>query len=261
MPLLECIELSRNFGGLVAVDKVDLAVEAGEIVGLIGPNGSGKSTLVNLITGVVPATGGRTRFDGHDISVQPSWRIARLGIARTFQLLRLFKSLSVLENVTLPLQPRMASSQAASALGRRRAAEEDRAAAAKGLELLAFFDLAEFAERPPTALSIGQQRMVELARGLIVRPKLFVLDEPAAGLSPPNVERLIALIRRMRDEQGITILLVEHVMKVVRELCDRVAVLDYGIKIADGDPEAVTAEPRVVEAYLGGGREQPRARG
>jgi len=261
MALLECVQLSRNFGGLVAVDKVDLAVEAGEIVGLIGPNGSGKSTLVNLITGVVPVTGGRIRFEGHDITALPSWRIARLGIARTFQLLRLFKSLSVLENVTLPLQPRMASGQAASAFGRGRAAEEDRAAVAKGRELLAFFGLVEFAERPPTALSIGQQRMVELVRALIVAPKLFVLDEPAAGLSPPNVERLIGLIRRMRDEQGITILLVEHVMKVVRELCDRIVVLDYGVKIADGDPQAVTNDPRVVEAYLGGGREQPHARG
>jgi len=261
MALLECVQLSRNFGGLVAVDKVDLAVEAGEIVGLIGPNGSGKSTLVNLITGVVPVTGGRIRFEGHDITALPSWRIARLGIARTFQLLRLFKSLSVLENVTLPLQPRMASGQAASAFGRRRAAEEDRAAAAKGRELLAFFGLVEFAERPPTSLSIGQQRMVELVRALIVGPKLFVLDEPAAGLSPPNVERLIDLVRRMGDEQGITILLVEHVMKVVRELCDRIVVLDYGVKIADGDPQAVTNDPRVVEAYLGGGREQPHARG
>jgi len=261
MALLECVQLSRNFGGLVAVDKVDLAVEAGEIVGLIGPNGSGKSTLVNLITGVVPVTGGRIRFEGHDITALPSWRIARLGIARTFQLLRLFKSLSVLENVTLPLQPRMASGQAASAFGRGRAAEEDRAAAAKGRELLAFFGLVEFAERPPTALSIGQQRLVELVRAIIVGPKLFVLDEPAAGLSPPNVERLIDLVRRMRDEQGITILLVEHVMKVVRELCDRIVVLDYGIKIADGDPQSVTNDPRVVEAYLGGGREQPHARG
>ncbi|MFI5024957.1 MAG: ABC transporter ATP-binding protein [Alphaproteobacteria bacterium] len=261
MALLECVQLSRNFGGLVAVDKVDLAVEAGEIVGLIGPNGSGKSTLVNLITGVVPVTGGRIRFEGHDITALPSWRIARLGIARTFQLLRLFKSLSVLENVTLPLQPRMASGQAASAFGRGRAAEEDRAAVAKGRELLAFFGLVEFAERPPTALSIGQQRLVELVRAIIVGPKLFVLDEPAAGLSPPNVERLIDLVRRMRDEQGITILLVEHVMKVVRELCDRIVVLDYGVKIADGDPQAVTNDPRVVEAYLGGGREQPHARG
>lgn len=261
MALLECVQLSRNFGGLVAVDKVDLTVEAGEIVGLIGPNGSGKSTLVNLVTGVLPVTSGRIRFEGHDITALPSWRIARLGIARTFQLMRLFKSLSVLENVTLPLQPRMASGQAASAFGHRRAAEEDHAAAAKGRELLAFFGLTEFADRPPTALSIGQQRMVELARGLIVGPKLSVLDEPAAGLSPPNVERLIELIRRMRDEQGITILLVEHVMKVVRELCDRIVVLDYGIKIADGDPQSVTNDPRVVEAYLGGGREQPHARG
>jgi branched-chain amino acid transport system ATP-binding protein len=261
MSLLECARVSRNFGGLIAVNNVDLAVEAGEIVGLIGPNGSGKSTLVNLITGVVPASGGRIHFAGQDITALPSWRIARLGIARTFQLLRLFRSLTVLENVTLPLQPHMATGQAASAFGRRRAAEEDRAAAAKGRELLAFFDLAEFAERPPTALSIGQQRLVELARGLIVGPRLFVLDEPAAGLSPPNVERLIGLIRRMRDEQGITIVVVEHIMKVVRELCDRVVVLDYGVKIADGDPQTVTSDPRVVDAYLGGGRDQAHARG
>ncbi|MCP1335131.1 ABC transporter ATP-binding protein [Futiania mangrovi] len=260
MALLTCEGVTRTFGGMVAVNEVDLHVNEGEIVGLIGPNGSGKSTMVNLITGVLPPTSGRIMFDGRDITGLPSWKINRRGISRTFQLLRLFKSLSVADNISMPLHPRHRAGLLASILGRSEATAEDEASYAQACELLDLFELRAFADRPASDLSIGQQRMVELARGIIVNPKLFVLDEPAAGLSPPNVDKLIALIRRLRDERGITILLVEHVMRVVQELCDRVIVLDYGTKIADGPPREVSEDPKVVEAYIGGGKVSRRAR-
>lgn len=252
--LLEAQGLTRRFGGLIAVNAVDLTVGEGEILGLIGPNGSGKSTVVNLVTGILPADGGLLRLRGRDITRLPTHRRARLGIARSFQLLRLFPSLSVEENLLLAAHAGMRTTLLHSVLGRAAAAEEEREARARARELLGIFDLAAFADRPASALSIGQQRMVELARGLMADPVLFVLDEPAAGLSPPNVERLIDLIRRMRDEYGIAVLLVEHVMRVVRELCDRIVVLDYGQKIAEGPPEEVVNDPAVVAAYIGTGR-------
>ncbi len=252
--LLECRGLTKRFGGLVAVGGVDLAVAPGEILGLIGPNGSGKSTLVNLVCGTLPADGGTIALRGRDITRLPPHRRARLGIARSFQLLRLFPTLPVEENLLLARHPFLRTTALASVLGRRAAAAEEAAARARARTLLGLFDLADYAARPASALSIGQQRMVELARGLMAEPALFVLDEPAAGLSPPNVERLIGLIRRMRDETGMAILLVEHVMRVVRALCDRILVLDHGEKIAEGPPEAVVQDPAVVAAYIGTGR-------
>lgn len=253
VPILEAKAITKRFGGVTAVNAASLTVGKGQIVGLIGPNGSGKSTMVNLVTGEMTPDEGQFLFNGHDISAQPSYRRARLGMARSFQLLRLFSSLSVEDNLVLANHMRMQSSLTASILDRAAAREEEAAARKRARELLAWFDLEEFASRPVTALSIGQQRMVELARGMMSEPTLFVLDEPAAGLSPPNVDRLIQLIRRMRDEFGMSILLVEHVMRVVRDLCDHVVVLDSGEKIAEGDPEAVVKDPVVVEAYIGTG--------
>lgn len=251
--IIEARGITKRFGGVVAVDAVDLAVEKGQILGLIGPNGSGKSTMVNLVTGEMMADEGSLSFNGADISRMALHRRARAGMARSFQMLRLFQSLSVEENLVLANHMRMKTSVVDSFFGRADSRAEDARARVKARELLAWFDLQEFADRPVTAMSIGQQRMVEIARGLMSEPTLLVLDEPAAGLSPPNVDKLIALIRRLRDEFGISILLVEHVMRVVRDLCDRVVVLDSGKKIAEGAPDVVVKDPVVVEAYIGSG--------
>lgn len=251
--ILEAKAITKRFGGVVAVNAASLTVGKGQIVGLIGPNGSGKSTMVNLVTGELSPDEGQFLFNGEDITEAPSYRRARAGMARSFQLLRLFSSLSVEDNLLLANHMRMRSSLLSSFLDRAAAREEEQAARRRARELLAWFDLQDFAERPVSALSIGQQRMVEIARGMMSEPTLFVLDEPAAGLSPPNVDRLITLVRRLRDDFGISVLLVEHVMRVVRDLCDHVVVLDSGVKIAEGQPEAVVKDPVVVEAYIGSG--------
>lgn len=251
--ILDAKAITKRFGGVVAVNGADLSVAKGQIVGLIGPNGSGKSTMVNLVTGELFPDSGAFRFNDVDITTTPSYKRARLGMARSFQLLRLFNSLSVEDNMLLASHMRMKSSLLSSIFAGGGAARDEQAMRAKARELLEWFELRQFSERPVTALSIGQQRMVEIARGLMTEPSLFVLDEPAAGLSPPNVDRLIVLIRRLRDELGISVLLVEHVMKVVRELCDHVVVLDSGEKIAEGPPDVVVKDPVVVEAYIGSG--------
>jgi branched-chain amino acid transport system ATP-binding protein len=254
--ILEAEGITKRFGGVVALDGVDLRIERGQIVGLIGPNGSGKSTMINLIAGELFPDHGGLRFNGTDITRLSSYKRARLGMARSFQLLRLFHSLSVEDNLLLASHMRMRTGLLSSILGRAVADQETNAMRAKARDWLAWFDLQPFADRPIMALSIGQQRMVEIARGLMSDPSLFVLDEPAAGLSPPNVDRLIVLIKRLRDQLGISILLVEHVMRVVRELCDHVVVLDSGEKIAEGLPGAVVKDPVVVEAYIGSGRKR-----
>lgn len=252
-PVLAAHALVKRFGGLTAVKDVNLTIRPCEIVGLIGPNGSGKSTMVNLISGELQVTSGQLTFEGQDITHMPSYKRARLGMARSFQMLRLFLSMTVEDNLLLAHHIRMQTSTLSSILGHKQALLEENAVRERARELLAWFDLSQFADRPVSALSIGQQRMVELARGVISNPKLFILDEPAAGLSPPNVDRLITLIHKMRDDFDMSILLIEHDMRVVRNLCDNVVVLDSGNLIAEGDPETVSADPIVVEAYIGSG--------
>lgn len=257
--LLECSNITRRYGGVVAVDGISLTVNAGDITGVIGPNGSGKSTFVDLVSGVTSLSGGTIRFAGTDTTGMPSWKVARLGMARTFQMLRLFPQLTLRQNMTVGESWRLRSGYLGSALGSREARQEEARLDARALQLLGEFDMREFADRYPLELSIGQQRLVEIARSLMTAPKLLLLDEPAAGLSPPNVDRLVAHIRRIRDEGQTSILLVEHVMKVVMSACDRVVVFDRGAKIADGAPRAVVDDPAVAAAYLGVEKEAAHA--
>ncbi|MDR6289570.1 branched-chain amino acid transport system permease protein [Inquilinus ginsengisoli] len=230
--------VTKRFAGLVALDAVDLSVRPGEIVGLIGPNGSGKTTLINALSGVVPATSGTVRIDGRDIAGLPSHRVARLGIGRSFQNIRLFKDLTVLENVIVAVT--------GSGRGRAGGAVAERAMAA-----LAELGVDGLAGRRAGQLAYGEQRRVEIARALAMRPRYLLLDEPAAGMNPAESEALMRLLDDLRRRTGLGLLLVEHDLKLVMRLCDRVVVLNKGQVIAAGVPDQVQADPAVVEAYIG----------
>jgi branched-chain amino acid transport system permease protein len=247
--LLEVAAAERRFGGLLAVNDVSFAVMAGEILGLIGPNGAGKSTMFNLITGALPLNRGRVLFAGVDITGAPQRAIARAGIARTFQHVKLRPRMSVLDNVLLGLYPRTSSGLLAGALLLRRGEE-----ASARHEAMLQLQRVGLADRPydlAGTLPLGQQRLVEIARALAADPKLLVLDEPAAGLRRPEKLALAALLRSLRAEH-LTVLLVEHDMEFVMGLVDRIVVMDFGCKLCEGDPPSVRSDPRVQEAYLGG---------
>jgi branched-chain amino acid transport system ATP-binding protein len=235
--LLQLDGVTRQFGGLKAVDNVTLSIERGEIIGLIGPNGAGKTTLINTITGVHPATAGRITFDGHDITRSKPHRNARIGIARTFQIVQPFPDMTVLENV------------AAGALfaGHAGSIAEARRVAMQQLE---FTGLASSAGSAASTLTLAQRKRLELAKSLAMRPRLLMLDEVNAGLNTAEIDDALAIIRRI-SEGGITILLVEHLMKVVLSISQRVVVLHHGQLIAAGAPQDVIADPQVVEAYFG----------
>jgi len=252
-PLLEVRELSRRFGGLLAVDRVSFAVQPGEIFGLIGPNGAGKTTLFNLISGVTPPSSGAVLWHGTPIGGQPPDRLNRLGLARTFQNLRLFEGLSVLENLLVALQrhPRSTALDGLLASGRHRLAERQRLELA--WQLLEELGLAALAERQAGTLAYGDRRRLEMARALATRPQLLLLDEPAAGLNPAEKEGLGQLIGELRQRHQLTVLIIEHHVPLLMRLCDRLAVLDFGVRIAIGSPDQVRHDSKVIEAYLGSG--------
>jgi branched-chain amino acid transport system ATP-binding protein len=250
--LLEVSRLSKRFGGLAALSHVDLAVAEGAVHGIIGPNGSGKSTLFNLVTGIYRADpGSHVWFQGEQITHQEPHQIARRGIGRTFQLLRMFAEMSVIENVLVGRHSHVAYGIGAALFGTGRVRMAERQLREEMLDLLAFIGLADYAEMPAGELSIGQRRLLALGRAMAMKPTLLLLDEPAAGLSPINVDRLLDTMLSLKARYGLTIILVEHVMKLVMTCCDTVTVLDHGEKIAEGSPSAIRDDRRVIEAYLG----------
>ncbi|NQW09651.1 MAG: ABC transporter ATP-binding protein [Alphaproteobacteria bacterium] len=252
MALLETTKLSKSFGGLRAVSDLDIAIEPGTIHGLIGPNGSGKSTFFNLVTGVYQSDpGSRIVFDGTEITNMPSHEVGALGIARTFQLLRLFSDMTVLQNLMVGYHTHVSYSILTAIFDRGAVQRYDARTTEEMMDLLEFIGLADYAEMPASELSGGQRRLLALGRAMAMRPKLLMLDEPAAGLSPVNVEHFLAIVMKLKEKFGLTILIVEHILKVVMETCDTVTVLDYGEKIGEGTPNEVKDDHAVIEAYLG----------
>ncbi len=251
MPVLELQGVSQEFGGLRALDSIDLQVEQNSIFGIIGPNGAGKTTLFNVITGIYPPTEGRLIFQDQPIAALSSHKVARLGIGRTFQNIRLFNRLSVIDNVKVAANWNRSAGLLASLLGLPSYSREQSQSQEKAEALIDMMGL--YAKRMEYAqsLSYGEQRRLEIARALAAVPSLLLLDEPAAGMNSSEKLELMDLIWKIRDDMQLTILLVEHDMHLVMNICEQIAVLDYGRKIAEGDPDAIKRDPRVIQSYLG----------
>src|SRR3954451_6595674 len=242
---------SIRFGGLVAVNELNMQVKRGEIYGLIGPNGAGKTTIFNLLTGVYEPTSGDIHFEGKRINGLRPYQISRLGVSRTFQNIRLFPGMTVLENVMTACHRHARQSLADAVLRTPRFARDEREHRDFCMELLEIFDLARFSGEGGTSLPYGNQRRLEIVRALATRPQLLLLDEPAAGMNPTEKLELMKLIQFTQEKFGLAVLLVEHDMKVVMGICQRIAVLDYGIKLAEGTAAEIRSHPKVIAAYLG----------
>lgn len=250
--VLEAQALTRRFGGLCAVDAVSFTVQPGEIFGLIGPNGAGKTTLFNLITGLIPPSSGQLLYHGENIAKQRPYKIAAKGIARTFQNIRLFGELSALENVMIAQHIHTKSGVLTGVLGLPFASAEEEKTRQKAFELLELVKLSDRASEKACNFPYGDQRRLEIARALALEPQVLLLDEPAAGMNLSEKQQLSEFIREIRQQFNLTVLLIEHHVPLVMGLCDRIAVLNFGKLIALGKPEAVKADPAVIEAYLGG---------
>ena len=252
MALLETKDLGIVFGGLKALDDVYLKVDEREIIGLIGPNGAGKTTVFNLLTGVYAPTKGAIRFCGKSIIGKKPYQINRLGIARTFQNIRLFKHLSVLDNIKVAMNQHMKYTVAEAVFRLPRYWKEEARVTEKARELLRIFNMEDTADQMAANLPYGQQRKLEIPRALASHPRLLLLDEPAAGMNPTETRELMETIRQIREMFGVAILLIEHDMSLVMGVCERIYVLDYGTLIADGTPEEIRTNDKVIKAYLGG---------